>query len=165
MADSRVRIAWFDANVVKLTEAAAKRGVKKATFALMGNVDKRIKIMGHLGFASQTRRAIKEGKEDKIGRSEPGEPPRMQTGVLRDNIVLEFSEGGFGSVNSKSLQSFKGHPGGLIGRVGPDSDVPYGRALELGYKPNNLKPRPYLRPAFDETIKTISKHFKGQLRK
>jgi len=68
---------------------------------------------------------------EKVGiyRSKPGEPPRKQTGTLVRSITSEM------------------HPTLPIGRVGPANELEYARALELGYDPRNLAPRPYLRPA------------------
>jgi len=73
---------------------------------------------------------ISDGKE--LGlinsyRSKPGEPPRHQTGDLMGSVTYELA------------------PVLPIGRVG--TNLEYARALELGYEPRNLKPRPYLRPA------------------
>lgn len=67
-----------------------------------------------------------------VVRSKPGEPPRRQRGRLWDSMTFE------------SMDS----PRGVMTRVGPSvRAAKYARALELGYEPNNLEPRPYLAPA------------------
>lgn len=67
-----------------------------------------------------------------VVRSKPGEPPRRQRGTLHDAQTFEVLGSG---------SSFRT-------RVGPTVRVAkYARALELGYAPNNLDPRPYLAPA------------------
>lgn len=85
-----------------------------------------------------------------VVRSKPGEPPRRQRGALYQSMTYETRE------------SFRG----IFTRVGPSVTVAkYARALELGYPPNNLEPRPYLRPAAKKFrphwIKLIDRATKG----
>lgn len=68
-------------------------------------------------------------------RSEPGEPPRKQTGRLRGSVTYE--------VDDKSV----------VGRVG--TNVKYGKALELGTK-KGILPRPWLRRALAEMQAQVS---------
>ncbi|MBI1324370.1 hypothetical protein GC170_14460 [bacterium] len=76
-------------------------------------------------------------------RSKPGEPPRRQRGTLWNSITFE------------SRDSFRG----VVTRVGPSvRTAKYSRALELGYAPNNLEPRPFLAPAgkaYDPTFMAL----------
>lgn len=65
--------------------------------------------------------------------SRPGEPPFVQTGTLRSNVVSELPV----LVKGKEI----------TGKVGVRDIVPYARALEYGYTPRNLKERSFLRPA------------------
>lgn len=67
-------------------------------------------------------------------RSTPGEPPRKQTGRLRDSVAHEVDA---------SI---------LTARVG--TNVEYGKHLELGTK-RGLKPRPWLRRALAETADRV----------
>lgn len=62
-------------------------------------------------------------------RSQPGEPPRKQTGRLRTSVTYE--------VDDRRLDA----------RIG--TNVEYGKHLELGTK-RGLAPRPWLRRALDE---------------
>ena len=62
--------------------------------------------------------------------SQPGEPPGVDTGRLRNSITHEIEE---------ALWD-------IIGRVG--TNVEYGKWLELGTK--DMSPRPYLRRAIEE---------------
>lgn len=67
-----------------------------------------------------------------VVRSKPGEPPRRQLGGL------------WNSITSETIDS----PRGTMTRVGPSvRAAKYARALELGYEPGGLEPRPYLAPA------------------
>lgn len=79
-------------------------------------------------------------KKEKVGSyaSSPGEPPRVQTGRLRSSITHEMD------------------PLRPVGRVG--TNVEYARALELGYAPRNLEPRPYMRPGVEKAIPAIRRH-------
>jgi len=61
------------------------------------------------------------------GRSRPGEPPHVDTGTLRRSITYKIAKD----------SAFVG------------SNVVYARALEMGYAPGGLAPRPYLRPVID----------------
>lgn len=67
-------------------------------------------------------------------RSQPGEPPRKQTGRLRASVAYEVDEQA------------------LSARVG--TNVKYGRYLELGTK-KGLLPRPWLRRALAESMDAI----------
>lgn len=83
-----------------------------------------------------TARSPIEAKKDEtnfdVVRSKPGEPPRRQRGTLYESQTFE------------TRSSFRG----VFTRVGPSVTVAkYARALELGYPPNNLEPRPSLGPA------------------
>lgn len=76
--------------------------------------------------------------------SAPGEPPNNDTGVLAGNIEAT--------------------------RVGPlkaevSSNAPYAAAQEYGYEPNNLAPRPYMRPAAARIRKTAGKAIAAAVRK
>lgn len=67
-----------------------------------------------------------------VERSKPGEPPRRQRGLLYNSMTYEVKD------------SFRG----VLTRVGPSVRAArYARALELGYAPGGLEPRPYLAPA------------------
>lgn len=75
--------------------------------------------------------------------SEPGEPPRMRTGELRDSMAANVM------------------PDGIGRRIGPTGDAAvYGAALELGraiivdgtvlMDRSRMAPRPFLRPALQQ---------------
>jgi HK97 gp10 family phage protein len=72
-------------------------------------------------------------------RSKAGEVPFKQTGILARSIQVEGARTGWGE---------------FIARVGATAPADkYGKALELGTE--NMAPRPYLRPAFDNKQKEI----------
>tara|TARA_R110000751_G_scaffold58165_2_gene122940 strand:- start:184 stop:717 length:534 start_codon:yes stop_codon:yes gene_type:complete len=72
-------------------------------------------------------------------RSKAGQVPFKQTGTLARSIQVEGARTGWGE---------------FIARVGASAPADkYGAALELGSE--NMSPRPYLRPAFDNKQKEI----------
>lgn len=76
----------------------------------------------------EVKRSMKGGGDPHVP-SRPGEPPRVDTGELRRSIHHKVE------VKRSSIRGY------VI------AGAPYARALELGYAPGNLLPRPYLRPA------------------
>jgi hypothetical protein len=89
--------------------------------------------------SSASRFGVRSGidfKKNEINydvvRSRPGEPPRRQRGLLYQSQTYEIRD------------TFRG----VTTRVGPSVRVAkYARALELGYAPGGLEPRPSLAPA------------------
>ena len=86
--------------------------------------------------------------------SKAGEPPAVDTGILRASIMSEVK--------------IKGSK--VIGKVGPDiehiktkaeagTDVEYGLYLEVGTV--KMQPRPFLRPALRRQKKKIMRIFKA----
>lgn len=86
--------------------------------------------------ASDVKRSMKGGGKPHVP-SRPGEPPRVDTGGLRRSVHHQVT------VQRHVVRGYviAAHPGA--------------RALELGYPPNNLLPRPYLRPALARTQPAI----------
>ena len=79
-----------------------------------------------------------KGHQGKF-RSKAGQVPFKQTSNLAGSIQVEGARSGWGE---------------FIARVGPSAPTDeYGKALELGSE--NMSPRPYLRPAFDNKQKEI----------
>lgn len=74
-------------------------------------------------------------------RSKPGEVPFLQSGNLRKWISVEGARTGWGEFYAK------------VGPAPPTDK--YGIALEFGAPANNLRPRPFLRPAFDNKQKEV----------
>ena len=85
--------------------------------------------------------------------SAPGEPPAIDTGILRASLIAEVTK----------------FPFGVTGRVGPDishirensntgTDVEYGLYLELGTR--KMAARPFLRPALNANIDKIQRIFR-----
>ncbi len=96
--------------------------------------------------AERARRAA-GGKMQTGGispRSKPGEAPAIQKGGLVNSIMYTVERSGLG----------------INGKVGVEGAVKYARALELGYAPRNLKPRPYLRPAVAANKRKIAEIFR-----
>ena len=69
--------------------------------------------------------------------SPPGSPPNADTGELHTGIASTVEESSARIV------------------VETGSNSPYGPALELGYEPNGLAPRPFMSPAFHEHVPRI----------
>jgi len=85
--------------------------------------------------ATGVQRLLKKNLNRGDGRtnpSKPGNPPHVRTGTLRR------------SWTTKGNRTEKRSKSGVRLRLG--SNVVYARALEFGYRPRNLKPRPYLGP-------------------
>lgn len=76
--------------------------------------------------------------------SSPGNPPALITGGLEDSISIEQSRDGGGRFAKGWSIIFK---------------APYAAALEFGYGPRNLKPRPYVRPAIIAAKEVIADFF------
>ncbi len=120
--------------------------MKKAAFMVEADVKKSFTLQG-------TYERYPRGKNRAHWSSAPGEPPAVDTGVLRasqmSEVVVEGSN--------------------IIGRVGPDieyiaskitgggTDVEYGLYQELGT--NMMQPRPFLRPALRRNENKIEKMF------
>lgn len=66
-------------------------------------------------------------------RSNPGEPPRVETGNLKESVTTETER------SDRMVET----------RIG--TNVIYGLFLELGT--SKMAPRPWLRPAFDKVTK------------
>ena len=100
-------------------------------------------------------RAVEAGAEDlreaaremiseprAAGPSEPGTPPRSETGRLRDSLFVRTSADG------------------LSAEVGTDLD--YGAHLEFGTQ--TMPARPWLHPAFEATRKRIKERIRAAAR-
>lgn len=76
--------------------------------------------------------------------SAPGEAPAFQNGELYKSL-------GFRTLSKRV-------DGSRVVEI--FSDAPYAGALELGYGPRNLEPRPFLRPSLDQALSEfINKDF------
>jgi hypothetical protein len=127
-------LKWYGNRVFTLATEANVRAMHKAALLVEGDVKKNFTLLG------QGRR---------YGRhtaSRPGEPPAIDTGILRASIMNEVE------LNGLSVD----------GRVGPDVEhiaakAPVGTNVEYGCK---MEPRPFLRPALHRTRKKVVKIFK-----
>jgi hypothetical protein len=110
---------------------AVKEGVTATNIALQGRIKIKLSQPG-------TGKLRRDGKR----ASAEGEPPAVQTGDLRRS----FTDSGLSRVRTfpKSVRGTVSQGAGL------DKVKVYARALEYGYPPNNLKPRPYLGPVVEE---------------
>ena len=135
------RINWYGNRVFTLATEANVEAMHKAAMLVESDVKKNFTLQG------QGRRY------GKHTASRPGEPPAIDTGILRASIMNEVEVSG-SSVN---------------GKVGPDvefmaakapvgTNVEYGYYLELGT--SKMEPRPFLRPALIRTRKKVVKIFR-----
>ena len=83
------------------------------------------------GFVLSGGTQQKRGTGKRYTASAPGEAPAVRLGGLKSSIKYKIQ-----NIGRK-----------LTGDVG--TKLPYGRALEYGYPPNNLKARPWLRRSFE----------------
>ena len=121
----------------------AKGALEKAIMKGGVIVQRETKILlnKNKGKATGERKTDKKGKFKKQAksRSKAGQVPFKQTGTLARSIQVEGARTGWGE---------------FIARVGATAPADkYGAALELGTQ--NMAPRPYLRPAFDNKQKEI----------
>lgn len=79
-------------------------------------------------------------KNAKHSASPPGSPPNADTGELHTGITSTTRE----------------TPARIVVETGSNS--PYGPALELGYEPNGLAPRPFMGPAFREHVDAVRRN-------
>jgi hypothetical protein len=121
----------------------AKTIVEKAILACGFIVQRETKLLlnKNKGRTVTRNRATGRFQKSAVSRSKPGEVPFFQTGKLSKWISVEGARTGWGEFFAK------------VGPA-PPTDV-YGMALEFGSPKNNLAPRPYLRPAFDNKKKEI----------
>lgn len=113
-----------------------------------GKIDRKLRSLG-----SQTQEVIKEmvteAKDDIFSHwsssspSVPGNPPAYVSGELERSIQVQ-------KVNQYAYKLA--------------IDAVYSAALEFGYSPRNLKPRPYIRPAFDRIAHRFDDKFKPVFR-
>jgi HK97 gp10 family phage protein len=133
-------------HVEDMTEAFladAKGALEKAIMKGGVIVQRETKILlnKNKGKATGERKTDKKGKFKKQAksRSKAGEVPFKQTGTLARSIQVEGARTSWGE---------------FVARVGATAPAAkYGKALELGTE--NMQPRPYLRPAFDNKQKEI----------
>lgn len=135
------RINWYGNKVFTLANKANVEAMHKAALLVEADTKKNFTLQG------QGRRY------GKHIASRPGEPPAIDTGILRASITNEVELKGVG----------------VEGRVGPDieyiaakapvgTNVEYGYYLEIGT--SKMAPRPFLRPALRRTRRKVVKIFK-----
>jgi hypothetical protein len=116
-------MAWFGDQALDQIHIECLEGLAEAAIVVRRRAVQLISIPG-------------TGREGTTaGHSKPGEPPRKQTGNLRNHTDYE--------VDSQSSEA----------RIG--TNVPYGRYLELGTK-RGILPRPWLRRALVESQAEIN---------
>lgn len=84
--------------------------------------------------------------------SQPGQPPAVNTGNLRSDIMWELD-------NGTSSQATGTDKGATRARIGVTKKTIYGLYLELGAPKRNLKPRPWMRPALNAVLRQLVKVF------
>jgi len=134
-------IKWFGNRVFTLATEANVTAMHKAALLVESDVKQNFTLQG-------------QGRQyGKHTASRPGEPPAIDTGVLRASMMSEVVKSGTN----------------VTGKVGPDvehiaakapvgTNVEYGFYLEMGT--SKMQPRPFLRPALHRTRKKVVKIFK-----
>ena len=154
---SDVSLQWFGKEVLTLATKANVDAMRKATLDVERFVKKSFTSPGT---GKKSRRSGKGGNRLFHRASLPGQPPAIDTGVLRASVNSE--------VDVKGIN--------VIGRVGSDIDIikkrasskgvhiktqsglQYGFFLEVGT--TNIRARPWLRPALEKMSGHILKVFK-----
>ena len=156
------RINWYGNRVFTLATEANVHAMKTAAYVVEKDAKESIQKQAegnlyYIGRSKKTRRRTwykKPGKGRKEHRaSRPGEPPAIDTGILRSSIMSEVEETGMN----------------VIGRVGPDVEyiaakAPIGTNVEYGYYLETgtakMEARPFLRPSLHRTRKEVVRIFK-----
>jgi phage gpG-like protein len=120
------KFTWNGPKFLAMLRAEMKRRVSACTIAVQNRAKELLNVDGADPPAKPKGRMNYGAR-----RSKPGEPPYKQTGRLQSSVAHEVQDTGMGPV----------------GRVG--TNLPYGRALELGAKATRSKifgkpTRPYL---------------------
>ena len=137
---------WRGRQVFTLATEANLEAMKKAAAIVERDVKTHFTVPG----TGKSSRRTKTGKRHYA--SLPGQPPAVDTGVLRSSIIGQVSIEGVG----------------VVGKVGPDidyvaahaaagTDVEYGYYLELGTA--KMAARPFLRPSLRRTAKKVKEIF------
>jgi hypothetical protein len=121
------RIDWHGDDAMEMVRERAVGFVTRAVMI----VSRRAKeLLSVAGTAVSIAKGAKGQRQTGAVRSKPGEPPRKQSGDLRDHVTSEVD------------------PSVLAARVGTNQKK--GKALELGTQ-RGLLPRPWLRRALAES--------------
>jgi hypothetical protein len=124
-------LEWNGDAAIKYVKDLAIQGLTRAALVVCRRAKELLSIPGTAVSTGKGGPKAKKGRRvTGATRSAPGEPPRKQTGFLREHVTFEVDE--------SSMEA----------RVG--TNLLYGKALELGTK-RGLLPRPWLRRALAET--------------
>jgi HK97 gp10 family phage protein len=150
-------VKWYGQKVFTLATKANVKAMKIAATHVANDVKTHFtrqgsgSTVGGVWRPGVGRRRTKDGKIHLASR--PGQPPAIDTGVLRASIMSDVQVRGMN----------------VIGKVGPDvekiaakadvgTDVEYGLYLELGT--SKMAPRPFLRPSLRRTRRDVKRIFK-----
>lgn len=124
-AEKGFEMKWRGKEVFDNTRAVLRVRIGKASRMIERKVKERLSV-------SAQRTKGPRGGTVYANPSKPGESPHLRFGGLRKDVGHEVKE----SVEEVA---------GFVGiRKGSNADK-YAKALEFGYPPGNLEPRPYLR--------------------
>ena len=144
---------WYGNRVFTLATEANIKAMEKAANLVVKDV--KTHFTG-VDVAGEKARRAAGGKVQSGGKSppsKPGQPPAVQTGILRASIMSEVKQSGIE----------------VIGKVGPDIEhiaakAPVGTNVEYGYfletGTSKMEARPFLRPALHRTRKDVVKIFR-----
>jgi phage gpG-like protein len=137
---------WFGAEVSRELTAMTEAGLTAIAADIASAAKAKMREEKH-GVEPQTEENGRKPTGFTTRRSAPGEAPAIQTGALLRSITWE-------------------KPAPLVRRVG--TNLKYGAWLELGTKSKKTKktriaPRPFLRPAMDESKGRAEKVFINKL--
>lgn len=132
------RLDWHGDEAKEMIHARAIEFVTGAALIVKRRAQELLSVAGT---AVSIGKGSKGNRVEGAVRSKPGEPPRKQTGFLRNHVTSEVDDDT------------------TAARVG--TNLPYGKALELGTK-RGLLPRPWLRRALAECQDEITS-LEGQI--
>lgn len=136
MATQQIKLEWNGSKVSKAMMKEARTRVYAASEYFRDALVKKLS-------GSRSGRSYRvPGTSTTYTASAPGQPPAVATGRLRQSVKTEIDEG------KDYVES----------RTGTDLD--YGRYLETGTR--HMRPRPWLKPTFDEEESKLKKIIGGQ---
>jgi len=131
----RVTVDWHGSEVARAVEEAILPPLKKCAVAVVREAK-----------ASMRRAGGREGEP-----SEPGQPPNVQSGVLRSNI----------NYAPETVRDLFGRRTIVV--VGPSRNAAYGRIHEHGENVGGRQypERPFMAPALESAQRRFVQHFKN----
>ncbi|NOR27601.1 MAG: hypothetical protein GQ540_03620 [Lutibacter sp.] len=141
------KAVWFDKDIDSKIDKASKRIIKAGCIALSNDLKD---MMGGSNAGQHLPYRSKKNPTQTHWSSKPGSAPNIDTGALKDSISWDTSFGASGGARRGLNEGVKSPGGGRFVKTGAvGTNHPGAKALEFGYSPNNLAPRPFMTVAYE----------------